>query len=161
MLQCLGRLSASRRRSPISEIVPNEPSLPGHTWGQFVYVRMSPISIRICVQYLVTVRRSCRETDSWHEWEQDNFYGGSATKRIVIKEPSLIKASTWLGLASDSSKKFCHLAVWGLKFDACALSDIFEVMFFWQRRARKTCRNHQFLRRMKGSVSTRSSRQYL
>ena len=29
-------VSASRRRSPISEIVPNEPSLPGHTWGQFV-----------------------------------------------------------------------------------------------------------------------------
>ena len=25
--------SASRRRSPISEIVPNEPSLPGHTGG--------------------------------------------------------------------------------------------------------------------------------
>ena len=44
----IGRLSASRRRSPISEIVPNEPSLPGHTWGQFVYVRMSPISIRMC-----------------------------------------------------------------------------------------------------------------
>ncbi len=40
-----------------SEIVPNEPSLP----GQFVWVRMSPISIRICVQYLVAVRRSCRE----------------------------------------------------------------------------------------------------
>ena len=57
---------------------------------------MSLISIRICVQYLVAVRRSCREkkmgyrhTDSWHEWLQDNFYGGSATKRIVIKEPSL------------------------------------------------------------------------
>ena len=30
-----------------------------------------------------------RHTDSWHEWVQDNFYGGSATKRIVIKEPSL------------------------------------------------------------------------
>ena len=30
-----------------------------------------------------------RHTDSWHEWLQDNFYGGSATKRIVIKEPSL------------------------------------------------------------------------
>ena len=56
---------------------------------------MSPISIRICVQCLVAVRRSCREkrgyrhTGSWHEWVQDNFYGGSATKRIVIKEPSL------------------------------------------------------------------------
>ena len=51
---------------------------------------MSPISIRVCVQHLVAVRRSCREerggyrhTDSWHEWLQDNFYGGSATKRIV------------------------------------------------------------------------------
>ena len=31
-----------------------------------------------------------RHTDSWHEWVQDNFYGRSATKRIVIKEPSLI-----------------------------------------------------------------------
>ena len=31
-----------------------------------------------------------RHTDSWHEWLQDNFYGGSATKRIVIKEPSLV-----------------------------------------------------------------------
>ena len=30
-----------------------------------------------------------RHTDSWHEWVQDNFYGRSATKRIVIKEPSL------------------------------------------------------------------------
>ena len=29
-----------------------------------------------------------RHTDSWHEWLQDNFYGGSATNRIVIKEPS-------------------------------------------------------------------------
>ena len=59
---------------------------------------MSPISIRICVQYLVTVTRSdgrverkrgYRHTDSWHEWVQDNFYGGSSTKRMVIKEPSL------------------------------------------------------------------------
>ena len=33
---CRARSSASRRQSPISEIVPNEPSLPGHTWGQFV-----------------------------------------------------------------------------------------------------------------------------
>ena len=32
-----------------------------------------------------------RHTDSWHEWLQGNFYGGSATKRIVIKEPSLEK----------------------------------------------------------------------
>ena len=31
-----------------------------------------------------------RHTDSWHEWLQDNFYGGSTTKRIVIKEPSLV-----------------------------------------------------------------------
>ena len=31
-----------------------------------------------------------RHTDSWHEWGQDNFYGRSATKRIVIKEPSLV-----------------------------------------------------------------------
>ena len=30
-----------------------------------------------------------RHTDSWHEWVQDNFYGRSAIKRIVIKEPSL------------------------------------------------------------------------
>ena len=58
---------------------------------------MSPLSIRICVQYLGAVRRSCRverkrgyrHTDSWHEWVQDNFYGRSTTKRIVIKEPSL------------------------------------------------------------------------
>ena len=28
-------------------------------------------------------------TELWHEWLQDNFYGGSATKRIVIKELSL------------------------------------------------------------------------
>ena len=32
-----------------------------------------------------------RHTDSWHEWLQDTFYGGSATKRIVIKEPSLFQ----------------------------------------------------------------------
>ena len=66
----------------------------------------------------------------------------------------LINVSTWLGLASDSSKKFCHLEVCGLDFDECALSYIFEVMFFWQRRARKTCRNCKCLRRVKGSVST-------
>ena len=30
-----------------------------------------------------------RHTDSWYEWLPDNFYGGSATKLIVIKEPSL------------------------------------------------------------------------
>ena len=35
-----------------------------------------------------------RHTDSRHEWLQDNFYGGSATKRIVIKEPSLGKLPT-------------------------------------------------------------------
>ena len=29
-------------------------------------------------------KRGYRHTDSWHEWVQDNFYGGSATKRIVI-----------------------------------------------------------------------------
>ena len=34
-------------------------------------------------------KRGYRHTDRWHEWEQDNFYGGSATERIVIKEPSL------------------------------------------------------------------------
>ena len=34
-------------------------------------------------------KRGYRHTDSWHEWAQDNFYGRSATKRIVIKEPSL------------------------------------------------------------------------
>ena len=36
-------------------------------------------------------KRGYRHTDSWHEWGQDNFYGRSATKRIVIKEPSLKK----------------------------------------------------------------------
>ena len=34
-------------------------------------------------------KRGHRHTDSWHEWVQNNFYGRSATKRIVIKEPSL------------------------------------------------------------------------
>ena len=34
-------------------------------------------------------KRGYRHTDSWHEWGQDNFYGRSATKRIVVKEPSL------------------------------------------------------------------------
>ena len=35
-----------------------------------------------------------RHTDSWHEWLQDNFYGGSATKRIVIKEPSFYRLAS-------------------------------------------------------------------
>ena len=34
-------------------------------------------------------KRGYRHTDSWHEWERDNFYGGSAAKRIVIQEHSL------------------------------------------------------------------------
>ena len=57
---------------------------------------MSPISIRIvCNIWLrydgrVERKRGYKHTDSWHEWEQDNFYGSSATKRIVIKEPSLV-----------------------------------------------------------------------
>ena len=51
---------------------------------------MSLISIRILQSDgRVERKRGYRHTDSWHEWEQDNFYGGSATKRMVIKEPSL------------------------------------------------------------------------
>ena len=72
---------------------------------------MCPISIRICVQYLGAVRRSCREkrgyrhTDSWHEWLQDNFYGGSATKRIVIKEPSFELKSRFAALEEPDDSK--------------------------------------------------------
>ena len=36
-----------------------------------------------------------RHIDSWHEWLQDNFYGGNATKRTVIKEPSLFVTFLW------------------------------------------------------------------
>ena len=33
----------------------------------------------------------------WPMWPQDNFYGGSATKRIVTKEPSLTEDWDILG----------------------------------------------------------------
>ena len=36
-------------------------------------------------------KRGYRHTDSWHEWVPDNFNDGSATKRIVINEPSLLR----------------------------------------------------------------------
>ena len=45
-----------------------------------------------------------RHTDSWHEWVQDNFYGSSATKQIVIKEPSF----TWF-VMSYSTPPFVYL----------------------------------------------------
>ena len=43
------QISCSFRLSPISEIDPNEPSLPGQTWGQCFKVQISPISIQKCV----------------------------------------------------------------------------------------------------------------
>ena len=49
--------------------------------------------------------RVYRHTDSWHEWLQDNFYGGSATKRIVIKEPSFDSVNQQLVLVGQRSEK--------------------------------------------------------
>ena len=42
-----------------------------------------------CGPTVVSREKGGGYSDNWHEWLQDNFYGGSATKRIVIKEPSL------------------------------------------------------------------------
>ena len=46
-------------------------------------------NIRVRSDGRVERKKGYRHTDSWHEYVQDNFYGRSATKRIVIKEPSL------------------------------------------------------------------------
>ena len=79
-------------------LFPMSPAILGHTWGQFVLgANESHIypNIYVCNIWLrsdgrVERKGEYRHTDSWHEWLQDNFYGGSATKRIVIKEPSLV-----------------------------------------------------------------------
>ena len=64
-----------------------------------VYIILSYLSEYVCNIWLrsdgrIERKRGYRHTDSWHEWVQDNFYGGSATKRIVIKEPSLDRRSS-------------------------------------------------------------------
>ena len=56
-------------------------------------------------------KRGYRHTDSWHEWGQDNFYGRSATKRIVTKEPSLVcSSSTVVALGYAGSARRLELA---------------------------------------------------
>ena len=86
--------TTARRRSwqlsPDSEIGPSDPTLPGHSWGQF-FVGTIPRSIRICVPNLVMIGSAVwppildRQTDT--HTDRQNLYYIDIDFSESLKEP--------------------------------------------------------------------------